>query len=783
MLDMIRKLLSSLNSSEYSWQLSLAIALGMIVGLSPQFNLHIIIFYLLAFLIAINLGLFFVSVAVFAAISYLFDPLMESFGYYLLTLPELESLHTTIYNNPLLALFNLNDSLVLGSLISGLILFLPLFFAMQQLVKVYRGPISRITGKIPLIKSILSFDEEKAKKAKKPSKVRWWGLAVFVVLTVPITVFAIFFMDSLIKSELQKTLSEPVGREASVGSVQTSLFPLTMTITNIVVPDSDDEMKNSFEVARVAFDLDLARVFHKKLIINEMSISGVVLEGARKSPSKKLAPKPKPAVDEEEAGIATKVAMEVADNLPDPKELLANEKLASDTEAKEIEKRLDEIKAFWESKRSAFDKSAFDQLESEYAELEAKAKKLKNEKDLKALISDAKKFQAKINATQKEYKALSDQFAKDSRESNKLIGRLKELPNEDFKMLKDKYSLDSSGAFNVAEALLGNEVMDSVKKARKYYNEYMPYFEKFKETKSAIKGEPLPKPERGKGRVVKFVEFHPTPKWHLKKLDVGVTTKDGDEIAGLLINASSNQKVVGKTMQFAAQSIKSKGYKSLEFAWNHDRLDRFADLLSLKIKEAEKSKISANKLFMDKSKVDWDFDVAIKDGKMLGDGKLGFKNTKLGVENPKGEMEKLVDRTLKGVDGFDVSIKLSGKPFSPKVSLKTDLDNQLKARFAEELKKAQKEFEAKLKSEIEKNAKAYLEKAGASAKDIERLEKLISGQGKAADLLADKTGKNLSEKALEDELKNQLKAEQKKQEAKLKDEAKDKAKSLIKKLK
>ena len=375
------------------------------------------------------------------------------------------------------------------------------------------------------------------------------------------------------------------------------------------------------------------------------------------------------------------------------------------------------------------------------------------------------------------------EFAKDNKESKELLARLKDLPNEDFKALKDKYSLDSDGLFNVAEALLGGDIVANVKKARKYYAEYSPYLEKFKEAKTAIKGEPLPKPARGVGRTVKFVEYHPTPKWHLKKLDLDVTTQEKDQIVGRLTNASSAQKVVKKPMEFVAKSVKSVGYESLEFVWIHDRLEKDADLITLDLMGADKDGVKSNGLYMDSSKLDTNLDLIIKDGELLGGGKLLFKDTKLGVESPKGDIEKIVDRTLGAVSSFVVDIGLKGKPFAPKISLKTDLDNQLKKQFKSEIEKAKKEFEAKLKDELSKNAKNILANAGASAKDIEMVEKLLAKNANALDILGEKTGKNLSQKALEDELKNSAKNEAKEKQKEIESKAKDSAKSLLKKIK
>ena len=83
-MQFILKLFKALNSAQSPWQVTLAITLGMVAGLTPMSGIQTIVVLFLAFVLNIHLGLFFVSSALFAGIAYLFDPWFEQIGYALL---------------------------------------------------------------------------------------------------------------------------------------------------------------------------------------------------------------------------------------------------------------------------------------------------------------------------------------------------------------------------------------------------------------------------------------------------------------------------------------------------------------------------------------------------------------------------------------------------------------------------------------------------------------------------------------------------------------------------
>ena len=121
-MQFLLKLFKALNSAQSPWQVTLAITLGMIAGLTPISGLQNAVILLLAFLLNIHLGLFFVSAALFAGIGYLFDPWFEQLGYAILSSEGLQGLWTGFYNNGFVRLTHFNNTLVMGATVVSLLM-------------------------------------------------------------------------------------------------------------------------------------------------------------------------------------------------------------------------------------------------------------------------------------------------------------------------------------------------------------------------------------------------------------------------------------------------------------------------------------------------------------------------------------------------------------------------------------------------------------------------------------------------------------------------------------
>lgn len=158
MLRRIIKVLKALNSNEAPWQISLGVIFGALLGLTPLFSLHNLVVLFLALLINLNISMMIVSLAAFSLIAYALDPIFHQVGLALLTSPALELFWIQFFSCPVFLFANLNNTIVMGSLISSLAIAIPLFFLLNVLVVKYRHVYNAFIGKFPVLKFLKVLD-------------------------------------------------------------------------------------------------------------------------------------------------------------------------------------------------------------------------------------------------------------------------------------------------------------------------------------------------------------------------------------------------------------------------------------------------------------------------------------------------------------------------------------------------------------------------------------------------------------------------------------------------
>lgn len=137
---LIKKFIKILNADASPSQIAGGIALGSIIGFTPFFSLHNILVFVLIVLVEVNITSALFSVMVFGMIGWLIDPLSNQLGYFLLVRSGgLTSFWTYLYNVPVLPLTRFNNTLVLGSFIVSLVLFVPLLIFTKKGVIFYRS--------------------------------------------------------------------------------------------------------------------------------------------------------------------------------------------------------------------------------------------------------------------------------------------------------------------------------------------------------------------------------------------------------------------------------------------------------------------------------------------------------------------------------------------------------------------------------------------------------------------------------------------------------------------
>ncbi len=165
MLKYIIKLLKTLNSNSNPKEIAHAVALAFLLGILPKTNLLWYIIFIFCCFIRINKAAYGLFIIIFSLIAHLFDPLFDTLGFYILNINQLESFYSFLIDIPFAGFTNFNNTIVMGSFISGLILYFPVFFITLKFIKLWRTKLAykfkysklfKFFNKIPIIKKIVT---------------------------------------------------------------------------------------------------------------------------------------------------------------------------------------------------------------------------------------------------------------------------------------------------------------------------------------------------------------------------------------------------------------------------------------------------------------------------------------------------------------------------------------------------------------------------------------------------------------------------------------------------
>jgi len=138
MLRALAKTVKVLNSDADPLQIALALSLSLVAGLTPLSSLHNIAVLFLVLVLRVNLSSFLLGLMVFGGMAYALDPLFHAVGLKALRAEALQGLWTAMYNSTLWRLERFNNTVLMGSLLVSLALFVPVFILSRFAVLRYR---------------------------------------------------------------------------------------------------------------------------------------------------------------------------------------------------------------------------------------------------------------------------------------------------------------------------------------------------------------------------------------------------------------------------------------------------------------------------------------------------------------------------------------------------------------------------------------------------------------------------------------------------------------------
>lgn len=163
MLKFLVKLLKALNSNSHPGEIAHAVCLGMLLGFLPKNNIFWYVITVFVLFMRINKGALVLCTLAFSLLAPLFDPVFDSVGYWFLTLPSLEPTFAKLLDIPFVSFTKFNNTIACGSLLCGLVLYIPLYIIVRLIIWLMRNklvPILRKTkvivvlSKVPLVQKV-----------------------------------------------------------------------------------------------------------------------------------------------------------------------------------------------------------------------------------------------------------------------------------------------------------------------------------------------------------------------------------------------------------------------------------------------------------------------------------------------------------------------------------------------------------------------------------------------------------------------------------------------------
>lgn len=138
-LTIVRDFFKIMREGQTPSQIAGGFAIGSALGLSPMLTLQGIVIWIILLAIDVNLSAALLSLTLFSLVAFLLDPLFHWLGYQLLVNAEaLNGFWTWMYNVPVAPLTRFNNTVVMGSFVAALALFIPVYAGMKRFVVAYR---------------------------------------------------------------------------------------------------------------------------------------------------------------------------------------------------------------------------------------------------------------------------------------------------------------------------------------------------------------------------------------------------------------------------------------------------------------------------------------------------------------------------------------------------------------------------------------------------------------------------------------------------------------------
>lgn len=152
MLSYIIKLLKALGANSKPSQIANSFCIGFILGVMPKNNLLWWLVFVFFMFVRINKAGYFIMMLLGAFVSPYLDPTFHKIGEFVLTYEPLVPVYSKLLEIPFVGFTRFNNTIVCGSLVAGIIAYIPLYIFMLVFIWVWRKWIAPFFNRSKVVK-------------------------------------------------------------------------------------------------------------------------------------------------------------------------------------------------------------------------------------------------------------------------------------------------------------------------------------------------------------------------------------------------------------------------------------------------------------------------------------------------------------------------------------------------------------------------------------------------------------------------------------------------------
>ncbi len=602
--------------------------------------------------------------------------------------------------------------------------------------------------------------------------IRPAGLIFFSVLLIMIVLFNIFFLDTMVKKTFINSGEEIFKSVVDIKKVDVQLLRSRLEIHGVQIADKDNEFKNLFEAEKIVFDYEFIPLLMKKVIIDNIELSGFAT-GTKRGKSGKLPEKRIKEIEKKEektkkenkvfAGISAKIkdkanneikklpvtrTIDKAINLKDKKieDLIKKEDTQSYKTIIQSKSRIEESKQQIENKINILN------IEKRSEEIKQKADSFKSIKvsgvsDIPAAQAKLKELDAiknEINSIKKDVDSIKNEVDQFVKFTANIPDDIQNAKDNDIQIIMSKMDLDVLNAKDIETAIVGpiwKSRIDKLFQIISFVNKHIPEGKKTK--------------KKGYYQVVrkKGTDFHflaDKPSFWIKNIKMSKSDKtDGIGISGKITDLCFEQNLINKPC--IAELNGKKQNKTIGVSIKIDRISDINDVYLIKASGFSTEDAGLNSMDYGNVKfVNGSIDAYIKanmdEKKIKIEGNVDISRIKFDAS----DKQDILFTVLSSIESMKININAVAVEPDFSISITSDilnkLDAALKKVYGKKMQEARAEIEKQLNNLIKNENDKLNQLSKQSTMDLKNKVSDITKNTQSLDTYVDNIKKDIIKK-------------------------------------